>query len=81
MDQTLVSSWFHLHSSVPLSYVQPPESRPGKLDVATGKSVLVIDLEGHDRAHTLQTILKASEEYVLFQVKIANTFCLSPALF
>ncbi|KHN30315.1 Hyoscyamine 6-dioxygenase [Glycine soja] len=29
MDQKLVSSWFHLHSSVPLSYVQPPESRPG----------------------------------------------------
>ncbi|KAG5016738.1 hypothetical protein JHK85_022874 [Glycine max] len=31
MDQKLVSSWFHLHSSVPLSYVQPPESRPGMI--------------------------------------------------
>ncbi|KAI4346719.1 hypothetical protein L6164_007591 [Bauhinia variegata] len=68
MDQILVSSWFNLHSSVPLSYVQPPESRPGELAVAAGKSIPVIDLGGHDRAETLQKVLKASEEYGFFQV-------------
>ncbi|KAI4352391.1 hypothetical protein L6164_006649 [Bauhinia variegata] len=68
MDQMLVSSWFNLHSSVPLSYVQPPEGRPNQHPVATGKSIPVIDLGEHVRAETLQKVLKASEEYGFFQV-------------
>ncbi|XP_057436158.1 protein DOWNY MILDEW RESISTANCE 6-like [Lotus japonicus] len=68
MDHKLVSSWYHLHSTVPLSYVQPPESRPGTVTVASGKAVPVVDLGGHDRAETLKQIFKASEEYGFFQV-------------
>ncbi|TKY65043.1 Hyoscyamine 6-dioxygenase [Spatholobus suberectus] len=67
MDHMLVSSWFHLSSSVPLSYVQPPESRPGMV-VASSKKIPVVDLGVHDRAQTLKHILKASEEYGFFQV-------------
>lgn len=68
MDHMLVSSWSHLYSSVPLSYVQPPESRPGTVAVASGKTIPVVDLGGHDHAETLRHILKASEEYGFFQV-------------
>ncbi|XP_027351436.1 protein DOWNY MILDEW RESISTANCE 6-like [Abrus precatorius] len=68
MDHKLVSSWFHHHSSVPLSYVQPPESRPGLVVVSSGKTIPVVDLGVHDRAETLMHILKASEEYGFFQV-------------
>lgn len=68
MDNMLVSSWFHLHSTVPLSYVQPPESRPGTASVISGKSIPVVDLGSHDHAETLLQVLRASEEYGFFQV-------------
>jgi len=68
MDNMLVSSWFHLHSTVPLPYVQPPESRPGTASVISGKTVPVVDLGGHDHAETLLHVLRASEEYGFFQV-------------
>ncbi|KAJ1413951.1 Oxoglutarate/iron-dependent dioxygenase [Sesbania bispinosa] len=68
LDQMLVSTWFNVHSSVPLSYVQPPESRPGKVISPSGKTIPVIDLGGHDHAHIKKYILKASEEYGFFQV-------------
>ncbi|CAK8540767.1 unnamed protein product [Lathyrus sativus] len=68
MDNVLVSSWFHLHSSVPLSYVQPPESRPGSAFVVSGKTIPVVDLEEHDHAEILMQILRASEEYGFFHV-------------
>ncbi|QCE12728.1 Isopenicillin N synthase-like [Vigna unguiculata] len=67
MDQKLVSSWFHLHSSVPLSYVQPPESQPGMV-FPSGKKIPVVDLGLHDRHEILKHILKASEDYGFFQV-------------
>ncbi|KAK7394372.1 hypothetical protein VNO78_14898 [Psophocarpus tetragonolobus] len=62
----LVSSWFHLHSSVPFSYVQLPEARPGI--VASGKNIPVVDLGLHDPSQTLKQILNASQEYGFFQV-------------
>lgn len=68
MDHMLVSSWFHLNSSVPLSYVQPPESRPGTVSVISGKTIPVVDLGGHDHGEILMNILRASEEYGFFQV-------------
>ncbi|XP_061344236.1 protein DOWNY MILDEW RESISTANCE 6-like [Gastrolobium bilobum] len=68
MDHMLLSNWFHLHSSVPSSYVQPPESRPGMVVVASGKTIPVVDLGEQDRAETMRHILRASEEYGFFQV-------------
>ncbi|XP_057447754.1 hyoscyamine 6-dioxygenase-like isoform X2 [Lotus japonicus] len=71
LDQRLVSTWSHDHSSVPLSYVQPLESRPGSkvTNHNSCKTIPVIDLGGHnDRAHTTKQILKASEDYGFFQV-------------
>jgi len=73
MDQKLVSSWFHLHSSVPLSYVQPPETRPGMV-FASGKKIPVVDLGVHDRDETIKHILKASEDYGFFQVLSQRVF-------
>ena len=77
MDHMLISSWFHLHSSVPLSYVQPPESRPGTVLVASGKTIPVIDLGAHDRAETLRHILRASEQYGFFQVYVEDLLSLT----
>ncbi|KAI4352387.1 hypothetical protein L6164_006645 [Bauhinia variegata] len=68
LDQKLVSSWFNAHSTVPSSYVQPPECRPGKLIATPGKKIPVVDLGGNDRADTVKHVLKASEEYGFFQV-------------
>ncbi|XP_057440154.1 hyoscyamine 6-dioxygenase-like [Lotus japonicus] len=71
LDQRLVSSWFHGHSSVPPTYVQPLESRPGcRFMSPSCMSIPVIDLgdRHNDRADTIKHILKASEQYGFFQV-------------
>ncbi|XP_057443567.1 uncharacterized protein LOC130735670 [Lotus japonicus] len=71
LDRRLVSTWSHNHSSVPLSYVQPLESRPSSkvTNLNSRKTIPVIDLGGHnDRAHTTKQILKASEDYGFFQI-------------
>jgi len=70
MAQKLVSSWYNLHSAVPSSYVQPPETRPDNAVFASGKLVPVIDLEGHDRPDIIRNILKSSQDYGFFQVHI-----------
>ncbi|KAK7394374.1 hypothetical protein VNO78_14900 [Psophocarpus tetragonolobus] len=68
MDRMLLSSFYKLHSSVPSSYVQPPERRPGNSILAVGKLVPVIDLGGHDGADIISNVLKASQDYGFFQV-------------
>ncbi|KAK2413178.1 protein DOWNY MILDEW RESISTANCE [Trifolium repens] len=68
MDLKLVSSWYNHHSSVPQSYVQPPERRPCNAVLSTNKKIPVIDLGGHDRDDIIRNIIKSSEEYGFFQV-------------
>lgn len=71
MDGKLVSSWYNLHTSVPQSYVQPPESRPcNAVHVLStnNQKIPVIDLGGHDRDDIIRNIIKASKEYGFFQV-------------
>ncbi|ESW23373.1 hypothetical protein PHAVU_004G041800 [Phaseolus vulgaris] len=68
MNQMFLSSWNNGDSSVPPSYVQLPENRPGKVLSSSHEAIPVIDLGGGDRAHITQQILKASEEYGFFQV-------------
>ncbi|KAJ7974282.1 Hyoscyamine 6-dioxygenase [Quillaja saponaria] len=69
LEQMLVSSWCDVQSTVPNSYVHPPENRPGKFIVASSRAIPVVDLGGHDQANsTVQQILKACEEYGFFQV-------------
>ncbi|XP_020237103.1 hyoscyamine 6-dioxygenase [Cajanus cajan] len=68
LDQMLLSSWYHVHSSVPPSYVQLPENRPGRVVSSLHKAIPVIDLGSHDPAHTTNQMLKASEDYGFFQV-------------
>ncbi|KAF7822375.1 hyoscyamine 6-dioxygenase [Senna tora] len=69
MDKKLISSWYNAHSSVPSSYVQPPECRPGNIiAVATDETIPVVDFGVHDRVDLVKHILKASEEYGFFQV-------------
>jgi salicylic acid 3-hydroxylase len=75
MDGKLVSSWYNLHTSVPQSYVQPPESRPcNAVHVLStnNQKIPVIDLGGHDRDDIIRNIIKASEEYGFFQVQILH---------
>lgn len=74
MDGKLVSSWYNLHSFVPQSYVQPPESRPcnAVYVLSTNQKIPVIDLWGHDRDDIIRNIIKASEEYGFFQVQILH---------
>ncbi|XP_054800170.1 hyoscyamine 6-dioxygenase-like [Prosopis cineraria] len=68
LDEMLVSSWFNVESSVPSSYVQPPESRPGNLIPASGKTIPVVDLGAHDPAVVAANILKACKDFGFFQV-------------
>lgn len=72
MEGKLVSSWYNLHSSVPESYVQPPERRPCNAVLSTIKTIPVIDLGGDDRDDIIKNIIKSSEEYGFFQVQIVN---------
>lgn len=70
MDGKLVSTWYNLQSSVPESYVQPPERQPCNAVLSTIKTIPVIDLGGHDRDDIIRNIVKSSEEYGFFQVQI-----------
>jgi hypothetical protein len=74
MEQRLISNWSKVNFSVPPSFVQPPECRPGKVTSPSSKTIPLIDLGGHDHAHTIMQILKASEEYGFFQVSLNNFF-------
>ncbi|XP_020208039.1 hyoscyamine 6-dioxygenase [Cajanus cajan] len=67
MNRVLLSSWFHDCKSVPLSHVQPPESRPHTV-VASGNSIPVVDLGALDHAQTLTHLLKASHDFGFFHV-------------
>ncbi|RDX67880.1 Hyoscyamine 6-dioxygenase, partial [Mucuna pruriens] len=68
MENTLVSSWYNLHSTVPSSYVQPPDRRPGNAVLATDHKIPLIDLQGQDQHDIIRNIIKSSEEYGFFQV-------------
>lgn len=62
----LVSSWSNGVQSVPKDYVMPPERRPGDF-IAVCKEIPVINLQ-NDRSEVVQQILKACQEFGLFQV-------------
>ncbi|KAK8532496.1 hypothetical protein V6N13_131818 [Hibiscus sabdariffa] len=62
----LLSSWYK-DQSLPESYIFPPDERPGKHLVPICNTVPVIDL-GDDRNHLVHQILKASQDFGLFQV-------------
>ncbi|KAJ9564825.1 hypothetical protein OSB04_000791 [Centaurea solstitialis] len=66
----LVSSWSNGVQSVPEDYVMPPERRAGDT-VSVCNEIPVIDLQENpknNRSDIIQHILKASQEFGLFQV-------------
>ncbi|OIW12342.1 hypothetical protein TanjilG_32458 [Lupinus angustifolius] len=68
LDNMFVSNWSNVHFSVPPSYVQPIENRPGKVISSSSKAIPVIDFGAHDHDDIAKQILKASEEFGFFQV-------------
>ena len=67
--EKLVSSWSNTQTTLPESYIFPPESRPGVLPFPLGKTIPVIDLDhNHDQNSTIEQIIKAGQEYGIFQV-------------
>ncbi|XP_027089008.1 hyoscyamine 6-dioxygenase [Coffea arabica] len=63
----LLSSWSSNLKSLPENYIVPVEKRPG-MPVPISKDIPVIDLGEEDRANRIQKIMKASQEFGLFQV-------------
>jgi isopenicillin N synthase-like dioxygenase len=56
---------------LPDNYIFPPERRPGTKKIVSSKDIPIINLErinGPDRAQIIQQIIKASEDFGLFQV-------------
>uniref|UniRef100_A0A5B7BRL3 Fe2OG dioxygenase domain-containing protein n=1 Tax=Davidia involucrata TaxID=16924 RepID=A0A5B7BRL3_DAVIN len=67
--EVLISNWSNVQS-LPESYVFPPDRRPGKQIVPLCQDIPVVDLgnaASHDRAETIQKILKACQEFGFFQ--------------
>ena len=66
-----------IQSSVPESYILPPERRPSV--VPPCKTIPVIDLQGLDQdpKDLVQQIIKASQEYGFFQVILCFFFLVS----
>ncbi|EXC31940.1 Hyoscyamine 6-dioxygenase [Morus notabilis] len=66
----LVSNWSSTARTLPKSYIFPPEKRPGQLNFPLDKTIPVIDLSNydHDPTSTIEQILKAGQEYGIFQV-------------
>ncbi|CAI9288452.1 unnamed protein product [Lactuca saligna] len=66
----LTSNWSNIQS-LPESYVFPPERRPGTNNIPASKDIPIIDLEkiyGPERYEIVQHIIKASQDFGLFQV-------------
>ncbi|KAI3676457.1 hypothetical protein L1987_86066 [Smallanthus sonchifolius] len=66
----LISNWSGVQS-LPETYIFPPERRPGNHKIPTSKDIPIIDLEtidGPKRAQTIQQVIKASQDFGLFQV-------------
>ncbi|KAI3742667.1 hypothetical protein L1987_60359 [Smallanthus sonchifolius] len=66
----LISNWSGVQS-LPETYIFPPERRPGDHKIPSSKDIPIIDLEtinGPERAQTIQQIIKASQDFGLFQV-------------
>nr|XP_043611361.1 hyoscyamine 6-dioxygenase-like [Erigeron canadensis] len=66
----LISNWSSVQS-LPESYIFPPERRPGTYIIPSSKDIPLIDLEninGPERALIAQQIVKACQNFGLFQV-------------
>lgn len=61
------SRWFDVQS-VPLSYTFPPENRPGKLPFSTCTAIPIINLNSPEKLDTTQKIIKAGQNFGVFQV-------------
>lgn len=67
--EKLVSSWSTTRTTLPESYIFPPETRPGVLNFSLVNTIIpVIDLKNLDQTSIIQQICKASQEYGIFQV-------------
>ncbi|KAH0666932.1 hypothetical protein KY285_028138 [Solanum tuberosum] len=64
---SLVSSWASQVNTVPERYVVPTEKRLN-VNVPIGKDIPVIDLSHPNSAHIAEQIIKASQDYGVFQV-------------
>lgn len=65
----LVTGWCKNVESLPANYIMPPEKRPSHFSIS--KEIPVLDLgqeAGHGRADLIAQMIKASEEYGVFQV-------------
>ncbi|KAJ0581376.1 putative hyoscyamine (6S)-dioxygenase [Helianthus annuus] len=65
--EKLLSSWSSTVKSLPESYVFPVDSRPGDTTVPFCNTLPVVDL-ARDRHDAVQQILRACQDYGLFQV-------------
>ncbi|MFS7930615.1 putative hyoscyamine (6S)-dioxygenase [Helianthus anomalus] len=65
--EKLLSSWSSNVKSLPESYVFPVDSRPGDMTVPFCNTLPVVDL-ARDRHDAVQEILRACQDYGLFQV-------------
>ncbi|KAK8635820.1 hypothetical protein V6N13_004535 [Hibiscus sabdariffa] len=67
--QTMLDRWCN-DGALPQSYICPPETRPGKLTIPRDDNIPVISLgeASTDRNNTIINVLKASQEFGLFQV-------------
>ncbi|KAK9058472.1 hypothetical protein SSX86_023314 [Deinandra increscens subsp. villosa] len=66
----LISNWSRVRC-LPEKYIFPAERRPGNHKVSVSKDIPIIDLErinGPERDQIIQQIIKASQEFGLFQV-------------
>ncbi|KAL4588075.1 hypothetical protein LXL04_000954 [Taraxacum kok-saghyz] len=66
----LISNWSSVQS-LPENYVFPPERRPGAEEIQASKDIPIINLEGingSERSEIIQHIIKASQDFGLFQV-------------
>lgn len=67
--EKLVSSWCK-DKFLPDSYIVPPETRPGKLNILSDDTIPVLDLgeASINPSNAIQKVLKASQEFGFFQV-------------
>ncbi|KAL8250036.1 hypothetical protein R6Q59_033729 [Mikania micrantha] len=66
----LISNWSNVQS-LPESFIFPPEQRPGNHKISASTDIPIIDLErinGPERSQIIQQVIKASQDFGLFQV-------------
>lgn len=72
--EIFISNWSNVEF-VPKKYIFPPERRPGKIEFPVCNDIPLIDLAHNHPTDTIQKVIRACQEFGIFQVQLVVKNC------